>query len=495
MPQQAASPNKRVEFEGTVHEFPADATDAEIRQALDGYRPAVKTQAKTDSGEQPGFLERFRSSSGLPTSGAGVKTAAKMLISPFGPTARGVYKDAALEYGRGLSEASKAGTGEMVDAVRNIKQGGPVAANLGKAGYGLEHILASAFGPPGRAAESFGEDIHTGNLKGAAGTAAGFGSQALAGEMFGSEGESGAIKKLTYATDGDLNEMTRAFPEIKQTVKAAGRGPVNHQELQGAVDQSLTRVNNEFNTSFQQMREQHVDVASIKQDILSKIKPNMYRTAAGRKQIAELRRAASEYTSPWTMDELNQERMDAYQRLRAYRRAEASGQRAQYRLNPDVMVDEAVNEGAKRLIYDPMDRAFGKPSGYFSDLKGRQSALLSVKDDLEENATKVTNKAAKKAGAPFMERSGISTYAHPTGGGGISLHRVTDLFTDPESQVNKQIGSAFTSTKKAKINAGIRRAGQAGVYSYPVRTLGQAARDRERRGLPPLQDEPETEQP
>lgn len=199
--------------------------------------------------------------------------------------------------------------------------------------------------------------------------------------------------------------------------------------------------------------------------IKSKITPNMSQTAQGRQMMKMLLARAVEFEKPWTFRQLDQERMDATARNRAYHKAEASGQRARLRDNVDNIVDKAIEDGTKDLVYSAMDRANNKPAGYYENLKRRQSSLIDFNDQLKKQVERVQKETATQKGSPFLKKHGIHTYGHPESGRiGTSMHRIETIFTDPET-------SAGRAAKKGMKKPPTVTARQAAALSLPVRML------------------------
>ena len=121
---------------------------------------------------KPGFIERLGQATGIPTSKAEVEAQGKdipgavteAILGPAVPAARGIYdwaKRAAGNIGEGLQEE--------YEAARNIKEGGPIGQNLGKAGAGIVHGGVGSLPFIGEGIERAGQDVLNKNYSGAAG--------------------------------------------------------------------------------------------------------------------------------------------------------------------------------------------------------------------------------------------------------------------------------------------------------------------------------------
>src|SRR5882672_1273443 len=132
-----------------------------LRSTLEtGTAPPVAAQPQT-----PGFFKRLAQGTGVPSSAEELKalqpSATETAINLVAPGIQQAAK-AVSSYGKGLYGEGKKATGEAVEASRNIAQGGPVGANIGKAAAGAnEFLLRGVLGPFGGApVQAFGEDVH-----------------------------------------------------------------------------------------------------------------------------------------------------------------------------------------------------------------------------------------------------------------------------------------------------------------------------------------------
>jgi hypothetical protein len=139
-------------------------------------------------------------------------TARDMILPPGVNTAVKMAEN----YGRNAIQGIKEGSQDVSEAAHNIAQGGPVGANLGKAGSGVLHagLQATPFiGPP---IETAGKDIAQHNYAGAAGGLTGVVGQLAAPEIFKEapkEAPSSGPGLLRAKSGNLIREMTGTTPE------------------------------------------------------------------------------------------------------------------------------------------------------------------------------------------------------------------------------------------------------------------------------------------
>lgn len=178
--------------------------------------------------------------------------------------------------------------------------------------------------------------------------------------------------KLSFAT-GETSEAsipktyTRVLDEIDRTV-SGGKRPRTPQDMRVVVNDTLTRLDNKFNTDLQPLAGQNQTPISVSDAIRDKITSAMDQTADGMAVKRVLEDRATEFEKPWTFRALNEERMRLFKL-----RKEGAGPRAQMRTNADLIADVAAEDALRDLVYDELGSHYGRP-GYYADLKSKQSA-------------------------------------------------------------------------------------------------------------------------
>jgi hypothetical protein len=178
-----------------------------------------------EKAEQPGFWQRLGESIGLPTGaeleqhGHAVQEHPIQSAIEADPTvsaAKGLY-----DYGKRVLTGSGEASKEVGEAARNIKEGGPVLPNVGKAGYAEVNNALGALPFVGEPAQKVGQDVSTGNYKGAAGGATGIAAQVVAPELI-DRAPAGITKVKGIAGTAMRTPEGKLRPGVSATARAAG---------------------------------------------------------------------------------------------------------------------------------------------------------------------------------------------------------------------------------------------------------------------------------
>jgi hypothetical protein len=188
-----------------------------------GFTPETAQPAAKP--EQPGFWQRLGESIGLPTSaeleqhGHAVQEHPIQSAIEADPTvsaAKGLYG-----YGKRVLTGSGEASKEVGEAARNIKEGGPVLPNIGKAGYAEVNNAVGALPFVGEPAQKVGQDVSEGNYKGAAGGATGIAAQVVAPELI-DRAPAGITKVKGVAGTAMRTPEGTLRPGVRATARAAG---------------------------------------------------------------------------------------------------------------------------------------------------------------------------------------------------------------------------------------------------------------------------------
>ena len=150
---------------------------------------------------------------------------------------------------------------------------------------------------------------------------------------------------------------------------------------------------------------------AISQKILGLITPNMDMTQPGRVLKKQIQSAAVEFQKPWTLAQLDQERMDANARLHSFEKKEPVDQYAATRGNNRTgcrLTAPLPECGASGIrSYPMMDNLFGEASRLtLPNSRTGLERLMNLDSDARENRDKLRTKSLAAEGAPFMERHG-----------------------------------------------------------------------------------------
>lgn len=175
----------------------ADLAAPSPAPAQTGQYSAADLAPDTQQPEQPGFFKRFAQAVGIPTSTEDAQNALKGMSG-----AGYIYN-----MDKNAIQAAKNAYKEGYEAAGNIKEGGPVLPNLGKAATGVLEGMAATT-PSGATLMSMGSDIKDKNYAGAAGSAAGVVTNAAAMAAGGGKPAEGGISQLRSPL-GDMVDKPR----------------------------------------------------------------------------------------------------------------------------------------------------------------------------------------------------------------------------------------------------------------------------------------------
>lgn len=147
--------------------------------------------------------------------------------------------------------------------------------------------------------------------------------------------------------------------------------------------------------------------------------------------------------------------------------------KAQYlAAHPNFEIDKAEADAIRDVIYPKMDRAAGKPAGYFETLQKKRGALIGIENQTKRNLATLRTKTKIARGGPPMERA----HAYATSGGKIGMTtRMASLLKSPnvEKPANKAVAQAFGHTPTANVARALGLGTPAGaeVMAFPLRML------------------------
>jgi hypothetical protein len=304
----------------------------------------------------------------------------------------------------------------------------PTAVEYGALGAGLEKTAKSL---------GFGEDTSEflGNIL----------TGMLGGKKALKRSDEKTVGKLSYAGGaGTTVPIEATLGDIAAAVKEKGIFSTIG-DFMGVVKTAKDRLNTEYANTLGPKANQSVVPTTVSQRIRQLITPNMQKTASGQREIAAIKAAATEFEKPWTWGELDTERMNANARLYTYESKSPVDQYMMARKTRSVEIDKAIADSIRESIYPMMDKAAGKPSGYFANLKGRIGNLMELESKLTGRIEKLHETTAMSKGAPPMERARIRANVGESGGPRFWMSNLLGAIhaPSPEAQANKAVRGAF----------------------------------------------------
>lgn len=317
-------------------------------------------------------------------------------------------------------------------------------------GHGLASVLP-AVGPwAAQVGEQVGKQAGSGDYAGAAGTLAGNAALYAAPKALGKFREmspESRVNKLAFASGpGTADLVEKTLPEVSKAVEKTGARKTVGDYLKN-VETAKSDLNKQYANALGPYANHPTMPTAISQRILALETPNMAKTAAGRRQIAIIRRAAAEFQNPWTLGELDAERMEANSRLAPYEKKGIADQYSTLKKSRSVAIDKAIADGVRETVYPQMDQLTGKPSGYFASLKQQIGSLLELQSKVDKQASELRDKTARIKGAPLFSKASAAEGAGSAATGykhGIirTLARAA-IPEDPEKTANKRVARAL----------------------------------------------------
>lgn len=380
--------------------------------------------------------------------------------------------------GRGIAASEKEAAGQVKEqfkgAVEAGKAGDPVAAGLRGAQAvttGLSMANPFAIGPVTNINKLSGQKRY----REALGQGAFDAITLLAGKKVGEEATPvKSTNKLSFATDAAPRDIAHVLPDLKETATKLGK-PKTVADLGNHIQSTISRLDQQFNSALFRNAHRSVDVDAIANELKSRA-ANMPPSAEGQAMAQQLNAAAAEYSRPWTMRELNAERMMRNGFLRGFYGKEGSAQMAAMRSSADSIIDKVVSDGAKDILYGELDRL--NPGGKFKALKQKQSSLIDIKDAFDNHLGKIEKQSAQSKGAPLGAKQHVTASVHP---GGVTprLHNLIPG-RDPVSAASSATRTAYGPSPTAT-------AARTSILAMPVTSLVSSGQS----GMPPPPSDPD----
>jgi hypothetical protein len=354
---------------------------------------------------RPGFVSRAAEALGIPMSEQGVKQATEgmQLFGPNHPVLNAIAGPAgtaaktAIGYGQnllsGLTEPLSA-EDQARYAAHPMEKIPDVASK-----YLLEHVLSPV---GGAAVSNLATDIGDKNIGAAGGDLAGTIANLL---MMKSAKGPKTEGKLAYSTGAEAKDIMKAAPDLINEAAKSGKPADLNGLIDGTIKNAKGNLNTEYSTAKGPYGSRSITPSQVSQKLLSLITPNMDMTEIGKATKKQIMSAAKEFQKGWTIDQLDQERMDANARAHAFEKKGDVDQYAASRgVNRSALIDKTIAQGIRDTIYPMLDQFAGKPKGYFANLKDRVGALMNLESDAKDHRDALRTHALKSEGAPMMER-------------------------------------------------------------------------------------------
>ena len=150
------------------------------------------------------------------------------------------------------------------------------------------------------------------------------------------------------------------------------------------------------------------------------------------------------------------------------------GEKATYlSQHPEFEADKAEADAIRDLIYPQMDKAAGKPTGYYADLQRKYGAITRVGNATQKNVEKLAAKGRVQRGGPLSERMSASTYMSGGERPGFALHRLHGVLMKPNpvSKLDAAAKSAFGHSALTKAGSALSSNVGREVLALPLHYL------------------------
>lgn len=364
-------------------------------------------------------------------------------------------------------------------------ESGPGAIATGAAGAGaggglgetLRQGLTEHFHPedkkmnPAEALTGIGEQV------------AGQGASELVGGAVGkavAPSLKGAINKLYFAGNlGPKEELEAVMPDIIAAEKAKPVKTIG--EFIDAVGEMKNKVGNEVDISLKTpvtTPKGNVPLSSVEssgQPIADRIKklitdhPSNEQMDAGK--IRAIKNRALQYGKPHTYGWLNDRRIVLNSELKNFYALATPAEKAQYlATHPNFEVDKAEADAIRDIVYPEMDKAAGKPQGYFENLQRKRGALKSIESQAQKHVEELRTKTKKLKGAPISARPRVRLGES----GKPTIYTYLSAFLPPadlEAKSSKQVAKAFGHTAPRRVAKFLSTQPGKEVNALPLREL------------------------
>lgn len=203
-------------------------------------------------------------------------------------------------------------------------------------------------------------------------------------------------------TLGDLESEITKLPPKERTVEGFLK----------SVNSRKDAMNAESGAAMLPIAGQQTVPQGVSQNIQGLIRSYMQNTPMGRSQRGYLAKRAAEFQKPWTYRQLDELRTDLASSLAKHNAKLPVAKYTAEKGDLDVAIDSAVLDGLRDTVYPEMDRAAGKPAGYFENLKGRQSSLIALQEILDKRLRDLSGAQAISEVTPRLGSENISLSAH-----------------------------------------------------------------------------------
>ncbi len=242
------------------------------------------------------------------------------------------------------------------------------------------------------------------------------------------------VVNATKAGGEEAANIARTIPAIVKEAKSAGINTI--KEYADVNQKALDTREAAFNQAMTPQLRTLVDTAAVKRDIL-----NLIKSDSSPEEIAAIRKAANEYTTPKTMQWLQDRRNRLNASTSSFWDKSSGAAATAVKSDMDLAIDRAARNKIAELQYGVLDRA--NPGRDFTKLKQEQKALWANKDFLTDKVADLEAKQLQHEDQGIGER--VKAGAAVSGGGAHGyISGLSNMFSaGPMTKANRKVQRAF----------------------------------------------------
>jgi hypothetical protein len=387
----------------------------------------------------PGFVQRLGEATGFPTSEAEANK-----LNPLSGFKNHPLRSILETAGGPAVQAGKAAYGYG----KNLLSEGRIAARSGDTdSYAPEaRFLTRGLLAPvgGTGVANAVNDVKSGNYGGASGDVLGTLINAFLLKKGMAPSAESSANKLAYAAGKDTAAPIKATLSDLRETASSGPKPRTVQDFSSVVEQASKNMTKEVGNALGPIANRQIVPIDVANRIRSLITSNMLKTTDGLRDAAKIRNAALEFEKPWTLGDLDAERMDINKRMNPFYNKSGADQYAAL-VNRNLSIDKAIADTIRDTVYPRMDQAAGRPTGYFRSMKQRQGDLIDLKSKLDSEAQMLMDTTSRIQGSPRLSRENAGLHISPTGGPRATLYGLLDAIKKPNplAVANKRVQQGF----------------------------------------------------
>lgn len=254
-----------------------------------------------------------------------------------------------------------------------------------------------------------------------------------------------AAQKGTYAASASLKALGNTIGDIESEMSQL---PRNEQTVDGflkAVNSRKDAMNVESGAAMLPIAGEKIVPTGVADEIRN-LSARYDRDVPGDKPIiAHIRKAAAEWEHPISYRALDQKRSNLASDLSKFNAQESVARYNARMGDVDLAIDNAIEKGLREAVYPAMDRAAGKPAGYFENLKQRQSSLITLQSILNKRIEWLKGSQAISEAQPLFSGENISIYARPESLPRTYIHGIQRAIAPQReyAEASKHVARAF----------------------------------------------------